>query len=233
MPKKLILLAGVVAIAGIAHPVLAQSASAPRWTVEGTVGAVSDYRFRGLSLSDGAPAAQAGVTVSHASGLYGDAYLSTIDEYGVGSDNDGAKVEATFTAGWAGPIAGLDVDAAVSAYRYPDGSGVSYYEVPVQVGRTHGPVTWTLGAAWAPKGQDALGGRSNRYVWGGVDLAPASLPVSLHGALGHESGAYAPGGKTDWRLGASRPLGPVTLSLDYVDSDADKGAVAASLFVSF
>lgn len=214
-------------------PALAQSRSDPQWQVEGTVGAVSDYRFRGLSLSDSKPAAQAGATLTHASGVYGDVYLSTIEEYGVGADNDGATVEATFTLGWAGPIGGFDVDAAVAAYRYPDGDQVSYYEVPVQLGRTSGPITWTVGAAWAPRGQAALGKRSNRYVWAGMDFAPDRLPVSLHSALGHEKGAYAPGGKTDWRLGASLPLGPLAASLDYVDSDAGSGAVVASLFVSF
>jgi uncharacterized protein (TIGR02001 family) len=223
---------GIALLTCLACPALAQDGPDPRWQVEGTVGGVSDYRFRGLTLSDGKAAAQAGATVTHASGVYADAYLSTIDEYGVGADGDGAKLEATLTLGWAGQAAGLDVDAAVAAYRYPDGSGVSYIEIPVHIGQTRGPVTWTLGGAWAPRGQ-ALGDRSNRYVWGGLDLAPAGLPVSLHSALGYETGAYAPGGKTDWRLGAALPIGALALSVDYIDSDAGSAALVASLFASF
>lgn len=215
-----------------ASPTLAQDAGS-RWTVEGVAGAVSDYRYRGLSLSGGDPAAQAGLTVSHAGGLYGDAYLSSIEEYGAGADGDGARVEATLTLGWAGAVAGFDVDAGVAAYLYPGGTDVSYVELPLQVGRTHGPLTWTLGAAWAPGGQAALGGRSNRYVWGGVELAPDGLPVSVRATAGRESGAYAPGGKTDWLVGAVLPLGPLALGLDYVDSDAGDSAVVASVFLKF
>lgn len=216
-----------------AQPALAQEAPAPTWQVEATAGVVSDYRYRGLSLSDGKPAAQAGATVTHASGVYGDAYLSTIEEYGVGADGDGAKVEATLTMGWAGSVSGLDVDAAVAAYRYPDGSSVSYYEFPVQIARTRGAFTWTLGAAWAPRGQKALGDRSNRYAWAGVDLAPERSPVHAHASVGHEEGAYAPGGKRDWAVGLSAPLGPLEARLDYVDSDAGAAKLVASLFAAF
>lgn len=225
--------AAVVVLMLGAAPALAQDGPEPRWTVEGVAGAVSDYRYRGLSLSGDDAAVQAGLTVSHAGGLYGDAYLSSIEEYGAGADGDGAKAEATVTLGWAGAVAGLDVDAGVAAYLYPDGTDVSYVELPAQVGQTRGPLTWTLGAAWAPSGQAALGGRSNRYVWGGLELAPEGLPLTLRTTVGRESGAYAPGGKTDWLVGAVLPLGPLALGLDYVDSDAGDGAVVASLFLSF
>lgn len=206
---------------------------ASEWTLDVTAGAVSDYRYRGLSLSDSDPAAQAGATLSHRSGLYGDAYLSTIDEYGLDADGKGATLEATFTVGWAGAIAGFDVDATVAIYRYPGGHGVNYYEIPLQAGQTLGPLTWTLGAVYAPAGQSALGDRNNRYVWAGLDLAPNQFPVTLKATLGYEKGAYAPTGKTDWLLGATVPVGPLSLGVDYVDSDADKAALVGRVFVSF
>lgn len=227
------LVLGALTCLALAPVARAADRPAPAWQVEGTLGAVSDYRYRGLSLSDGKPAGQAGLTASHASGVYGDLYLSTIEEYGVGADGDGAKVEATLTVGWSGSVAGFDIDAGVAAYGYPDGADVSYLEVPLQLGQTRGPVTWTVGAAWAPRGQAAIGDESNRYVWAGLDLAPARSPVSFRSRLGREAGAYAPGGKTDWLLGASLPLGPATLSVDYVDSDAGAAAVLVGLFATF
>lgn len=219
--------------AAMAGPVMAQDEISATWAVSGTAGVVTDYRYRGYSLSDERPAAQAGLTASHVSGVYGDVYLSTIDEYGIGDDGDGAEIEATLTLGWAGAVAGFDVGAAIAAYHYPGGTDVSYFEIPVQVARTRGPLTGTLGAAWAPDGQTALGDDDNRYVWGGLDLAPATWPVSLRGTVGFEEGAYAPEGKTDWLLGMAVPFGPTVLGFDYVDSDADTGAVVASVFVSF
>lgn len=222
-----------VCLCALAGPALAQEESAPSWTVDGTIGVVSDYRYRGYSLSDDAPAAQTGVTVSHASGAYADVYLSTIDEYGLDEAGDGAEIEATLTLGWAGPIAGLDVDAAVATYQYPGGVDVAYYEIPVQVGQTRGIWTWSLGTAWAPSGQTALGDEDNRYLWGGLEAAPAAWPISVHGTVGFEDGAYAPDGKTDWTIGLSLPIGSAVLGADYVDSDAADGVLVASVFYAF
>ncbi|HEX8662369.1 MAG TPA: TorF family putative porin [Brevundimonas sp.] len=222
-------LAGVLILSGA--PALAQSADGA-WTLEARAGVVSDYRWRGTSLSGGDPALQAGATLSHANGLYGDVYVSSIEEYGFGVDGDGAEIEVTLTAGWAGAVAGFDVDAGVAAYQYPDGSDVAYVEIPVQAGRTVGPWTWTLGAAFAPA-QSALGDEDNRYVWVGAVLAPEAWPVALEATVGREEGAWAPDGKTDWSLGARAPFGPVEIGLAWVDSNVDEGAAVASLFASF
>lgn len=230
--RRSLWLAGVMAAAPFA-PVRAQEAPSPVWALEGETGVVSDYRYRGASLSDEASAWQAGLTVSRPGGLYGDLHVSTIAAYGGTEDEDGAHIEAALTLGWAGSLGDFAVDAAVTTYQYPGGVDVAYAEIPVQIGQTRGPLTWTLGAAWAPAGQTALGNRDNRYVWGGLDLAHAAWPITLHGALGFEDGAYAPDGKTDWRVGMTAPLGSIDLGLDYVDSDVATGALVVRLFIGF
>lgn len=211
-----------------ASPVLGQSP----WAVDGTVGLVSDYRYRGYSLSDGDPALQAGLTLSHSSGFYGDVFASSIDEYGIGDDGDGADVEVTGSFGWAGMLGDFDLDAAVSAYRYPDGDGVNYFEAPVQIGQTVGAFTWTVGVAYAPA-QDALSDEDNRYGWARLSYSPEGWPISVSGVFGYEDGAFAPDGKSDWAVGAEHDLGPATLALTWIDSDVDAGAVVASAFVKF
>lgn len=210
---------------------IAQSGSGA-WNVDAQLGVVSDYRFRGLSLSGEDPAVQAGATAAHASGFYGEVYLSTIEELGIGDDGDGAELEVTLSAGWAGAWLGLDWDAGLSAYQYPDGDDLNYVEIPVQVSRTLGGATATLGAAYAPA-QTALGDEDNRYVWVGIDWAPEAWPVGFGGLIGREDGAWAPDGKTDWRVGAVMPLGRFRAGLDWVDSDAEDGALVASLFAAF
>lgn len=219
----------VVLAALAAGPGFAQSSP---WTAEATVGAVSDYRYRGYSLSDGDPALQGGATLIHRSGFYADVFVSTIDEYGVGDDGDGAEVEITGSFGWSGAVSGYDIDVSVLAYRYPDGDDVDYVEVPVQVSRTFDALTGTLGFAYAPD-QSALGDEDNRYGWAGLTYAPDAWPIGLNGRLGHEDGAFAPEGKTDWEVGLSRNLGPATLGLAWTDSDRTDGALVASLFVGF
>ena len=130
-----------------AGPSLAQTSP---WMLEGTAGVVSDYRYRGYSLSEGRPALQTGATLSHRSGVYAQVYLSSIDEYGVGDDGDGADAEITGEIGWSGQLGGFLVNAAIAAYRYPDGDGVNYVEVPLQVSRTFNALTGTVGLAYAP-----------------------------------------------------------------------------------
>ena len=212
-----------------ALPAWAQTAD---WSLTGKVGVVSDYRFRGYSLSDERPAFQAGLTAGHAFGFYGDVFVSTIDEYGVGLDGDGAEVEITGTLGWAGQVGSFDVDVAASAYRYPDGEDVNYVEFPLQIGRTYESLGWAIGVALAPA-QAALGDEENRYGWTSLTYAPPSWPMSLTGSVGYENGAFAPDGKTDWSVGVARDLGRVSLDLSWIDSDADDGQAVASVFVNF
>lgn len=110
----------VVLLAAVgASPAFASSVA-----VDADLTAVSDYRFRGLSLSDRKPALQAGLTVSHESGLYGGVFTSTIDEYGRDAAGKGATVELDYTVGWAFAAAGLDFDLAASVYTYPGGKDV-------------------------------------------------------------------------------------------------------------
>jgi uncharacterized protein (TIGR02001 family) len=199
---------------------------------EAEVAVVSDYRFRGLSLSDSDPALQGGLTAALAGGAYAYVWGSTIEEYGAGADGDGAKVEVDFVLGWAGQAAGLDLDVSVQAYVYPGGSDVSYIEIPVSASRTVGDWTWTLGAAYAPS-QKALGHEDNAYGWAGLAWAAEDAPFEVELTAGYEDGAYAPGGKWDWSAGVKRGLGPVTAGLAYVDSDAGSAGAVVSLTTVF
>lgn len=218
-----------IGLACFVSPAWAQSSD---WSLTGTAGVVSDYRFRGFSLSDERPALQAGLTAGHASGVYGDVFVSTIDEYGFGPDGDGAEVEVTGALGWAGQLGGFDVDVAAAAYRYPDGDDVNYVEFPLQMGRAYETLAWAVGVAIAPA-QAALGDEENRYGWTSLTYGPPSWPVSFTTRFGYEDGAFAPDGKTDWSFGVAREFGRVSLDLSWIDSDAEDGQAVASVFVNF
>jgi len=208
------------------------SAQQTRWEPEVYAGVVSDYRFRGLSLSGDDPALQAGVSASHATGFYAALDLSGIEEYGIGLDGDGADLEVSLTTGWTGSVGGVDLDVGLSAFVYPDGSDVSYFELPVTISRTIGNATWRGGFAYAPA-QNALDDEDNRYLWGDLEYAPPGWAVSLKGGVGYEDGAYAPGGKTDWLAGIEMPVGPLVYGVHYVDSSTSEGSVVFSAFVNF
>src|SRR6266508_589758 len=61
-----------------AGAVLALFASVAAAQISGTVNLVSDYRYRGTSLSDDKPAAQLGLTYDDASGWYAGLSASTV-----------------------------------------------------------------------------------------------------------------------------------------------------------
>ena len=95
-----------------ATPAFAQDeAAAPgAITVSGSVTLVSDYRFRGVSLSGGDPAIQGGIDLAHESGFYVGTWASSIDDGGTDLLGD---VELDVYAGWSGEVSdGLTLDAS-------------------------------------------------------------------------------------------------------------------------
>jgi uncharacterized protein (TIGR02001 family) len=63
---------------GVAALVLCACASGTAAQVSGTLSGVTDYRYRGNTLTDGRPAAQVGVTYDDPKGWYGGVFGSTV-----------------------------------------------------------------------------------------------------------------------------------------------------------
>jgi uncharacterized protein (TIGR02001 family) len=224
---------GVRLLRILAALLLLTPAAAQAQTLGVQVDLVSDYRFRGYSLSDEAPALQGSVTLESRSGFYGQVWASTIEEYGTGADGEGATVEVDFLVGRAWRVGSYNLDVGLALYTYPGGEDVNYIEFPAAVSRAVGDWTWTVGAAYAPR-QDNLGDQDNTYVYGAVGLAPAAWPVALDASLGWEDGAFADH-KLDWSVGVSKTFGPLTLGARYVDADDPTvgGAVVGSVGLKF
>lgn len=182
-----------------------------------TLTGVSDYRFRGVSLSDRDPAIQGSVDLEHQSGFYVGVWGSSIAEFA------GAHTEVDVYGGWRGSFGGLDVDAGVTGYFYPDGQDATYVELTGSLGYTLGPVEAKVGVAYAPD-QANLGNDDSFYAYGQVKAGIPSTPVTLVAQVGHEDGAMGgpTGEKWDWSLGAQIVKDRFTLGLSYVDTDVDR-----------
>jgi uncharacterized protein (TIGR02001 family) len=226
---RLLACQGLAALSLLSAPILAHAEEGEGLSADYEVGVVSDYRYRGYSLSDEKPALQAGATVNIPGGWYAGTWGSTIAEYGVGADGDGAHVEVDLFAGKAFSLGAFDVDVAVQAYLYPGGSDVNFAEIPVKVSRTVGPWTATLQAVYTPR-QDVTVPEANRYVSGGLVWQAPERPWQVSARVGYEDGAFAPDGKIDWELGVARSFGPVSVGLSYVDTDDD--SIEAGLVAS-
>ncbi len=211
----------------------AQEEEAHGWSLSGEIGVVSDYQYRGYSLSGGDLAVQGGLTLDAPHGFYFGVWGSEIEEVGIGADGDGALIEVDLSVGRAFSAHGWDWDVALLHYGYPDGDDLNYFEIPISMSRTTGAFTTTLGFEYAPS-QANLGDEDNRYVYIGGDYAPEHWPVSLNAHVGHEDGAFADG-KLDWQFGLAKDLGPLSLSVTYSDSDGpgSESSVSGGIFLNF
>ncbi len=231
-----------------ATPAFAQDEAASPVKVTGSVGLVSDYRFRGVSQSDRGMAVQGGLTIAHESGIYVGTWGSNLSGWGTFG---GSNMELDLIAGYSTALTeSTTIDVGLTWYNYPSGASKTDFAEPyVKLSSTLGPVKGLVGVAYAPK-QQALGkwysnadlyaagtpdrpGKKNDnfYVWSDVSGAIPNTPVTLKAHLGWSKGnsglgpngtSVAPTGKyLDWLVGAdvAIPSTPLTLSVAYIDTD--------------
>jgi uncharacterized protein (TIGR02001 family) len=220
--------ATALALALFSAPAFAQDVTDPPsdFSLSGSVTAVTDYRFRGLTQTDETAAAQATVNLNHSSGFYAGVFASNIDD-DVSLPGYG-DVEVDFYAGYAREIAsGLTADVGLLYYFYADGTGdTDFFEPYAALSYAIGPVSTKVGVAYAFKGQNGLGGDDNIYVYSDVGVGIPGTPFTLKGHLGYSDGAL--GGFNldpldesymDWSVGISGTSGPFTLGVSYIDTD--------------
>jgi uncharacterized protein (TIGR02001 family) len=241
--KTRTLFALAASVAGLAWPTIASAQDeavdpeVAAFDLSSTVSVVSDYRFRGISLSNRKPAVQASADVAHKSGVYAGVWGSNIARYG------GAKVELDLYLGWKKSLGSVDVDVGVLGYLYPGGHSVNYVEVYTYLGKTIGPAALRAGVNYAPS-QRNIGGDDNLYLSGEARVGIPGTPVTLLTGVGYENGPFAgaDGRKWDWTLGGEYNFAPFTLGLLYADTDVSrtddptknsKAGIVASASVEF
>jgi len=192
----------------------------------GNVALVSDYRFRGVSFSDGDPALQGGIDLAHSSGFYVGTWASTISGGG-----PYGELEVDIYAGWSGDVSdGLTVDVGLLYYVYPTenelanllGVETDYFEPYASISTTLGPVGATLGVAYAWD-QDSLGGDDNLYLYTDFEAGIPGTAITLTAHLGYTDGVFATaasGDSFDWGLGASYAItDSLSFGVNYVDTE--------------
>ena len=224
----------------------APTAPPPPIGVSGSAAIVSDYRFRGVSQSDRQMAVQAGVTVTHDSGVYVGTWASNLAGWGTFG---GANMELDLIGGYKTALAGnATLDVGLTWYMYPGGAAKTDFAEPyAKLTGTAGPATLTAGIAYAPRqqaigkwyanGAEAAAGTYSRpgakddnlYLWGDGAVAIAGTPVTAKAHIGHSWGqdglgpnatAVSPTGHYwDWSLGADIAVQRLTLGLAYVGTD--------------
>lgn len=219
MRKSIFKLAAVsVAMSALAvsAPAFAQDEAAEEAagpiTITGGIAAVSDYRFRGVSLSDKDFAVQPYLTVKHESGFYVGAWGSNLAE------NAGDDVEVDLYAGFSGGE-DLTYDIGATYYLYPGVSSFNYVEFTGKLGSTVGPATVGVQLSYVPS-QDNTGNSDNIYYGTNAAIALPESPISIVGSIGIEDGAFTAGDeKVDWSLGLTANVSGFTIGASYVDTN--------------
>jgi len=178
--------------------------------VSGSIDLVSDYRFRGVSLSGRGPAVQATVHATKGA-FFVEGFVTTL-----GRGDSDATVETDLSLGGQHKLGKGTATLSATWYLYPGDHHAGVYEI---IGRYDLPVgrsTISATAGYAP-GQHALHGGDNLYL-GLSAIVPVGRPQII-ASIGRERGALSPGTKIDWQLGAQIGIHGFDASLSYIDSN--------------
>ena len=80
-------------------------------TISGTIGLVSDYRFRGVSQTDEEMAVQGGISATHESGVYVGTWASNLAGWGTFG---GSNMELDLYGGYAMALGDATVDVGLT-----------------------------------------------------------------------------------------------------------------------
>ena len=219
MKAKLAVLVSVLAASGAA---MAQATKPPEpdYTLSYNVGAVTDYRYRGISQSRLRPALQGGADFAHKSGFYVGTWASTIKWIkDAGGDSD---VEIDLYGGYKTAFSGAGLDVGLLRYYYPNNKlAVNPDTTEAYIAGSWGPGTLKYSHALTN-----LFGFANSDGSGYLDLsATFELPwysLTLTPHIGRQRVAHnASFSYTDWSLTVGKDSGKgLSASLAYVDTNA-------------
>lgn len=212
-----VLLGAVLAPLAFAAP---RAAALENVETDARVGVVSDYRWRGQSLSDESASLQAEATLSHESGawLWG-ATNSVSDDLGGAEINLGAGYDVS--------LGGFDWSLGAIQYFYPGEDDLDYAEFDLSAARGFGPLTLTAGLEYSPEQRNLED--SDTYAFLAFE-AQAAHAIVLHGHVGRDDGVMAlEPHAVDYSIGATRAFGPLALDLTYVEAEGADSAFVLGL----
>ncbi|QYE34692.1 TorF family putative porin [Polymorphobacter sp. PAMC 29334] len=180
---------------------------------------LTDYRSRGVSLSDRQPVADASVQASLAGWFAGAEAVSTARPRDLRQDR-GTDAEVDLSAGYSRQVGLFTPSAGVIAYIYPR-HGPTEAEVFGSVAGSLGPATVTLGANYAPDQAGVSGG--NLYTYAKAAVGIPLTPVTIKASVGREKGAFDLGRtKIDYSAGVDYRISIVTIGVKYVGNDVPR-----------
>lgn len=205
----------IVPLVWMSESALGQEGERP-FSIDGYVGIVTDYRDRGLSLSDRDIAVTGSLGLFHENGFYIGVDAASIDN-GFGAD---VRTEL---------FAGYTVDKGDYIYNVSfeldgiHGNGSDYYpELKASVARDFGLAFTRFGTAFAPDGRWSAPQSDSLYFYGDVELPVPTMPsLTIVTHLGHDFRSDI-NNLWDWSVGLSAFVGDVEFTATYDKSSLDQ-----------
>ena len=195
---------------GLAALAMLATASVAHAELSGTVTAISDYDFRGVTQSAQDPALQGSLDWASDNGFYVGVWASNID---FGNEFD-ADIEVD---GYAGFTGGEDIvwDVGLVYYAYPGETDANYAEL-------YGSVAyqWIKGKIWYSDEFAGYGHGSSLYYDASATWElPSNFGLNAHIGYSDGNGIDDTFGDSymDWSVGVTYALGNFTLGLKWVD----------------
>ena len=196
--------------------------------VSTNMGAVSDYRFRGISQTQNAPAVQGGIDYADASGLYIGNWNSSVSSL---MYTNGAGLESDVYAGYKKEVGGIKFDVGSYNYIYSRAatvSGAKFDTNEVYISASRGPI--------AIKASQSLGdyfgtanSQGSRYY-----QADVAYPVAPKWTVNAHAGMTNVANNStlnynDYNVGATYDLSGWAISAKYhTNSSLGSGVVSAN-----
>ncbi len=204
-------------------PAFAAEAARP-WSFN--AGAVSDYRYRGISQTRLQPALQGGVDYAAPAGFYAGAWASTIR--GVRDAGGEASAELDVYGGYKAEVApGLTLDVGLLQYVYPGNRlQPSAKTLEAYAGLSFGPVTARYSHSTTP-----LFGFADSRGSGYLDLGDG---FTLTPHVGHQTvRRNAAASYTDASLTLAKEVSGLVVSAALVGTDASRAAYTSAVGAKF
>jgi uncharacterized protein (TIGR02001 family) len=204
----------------------AAAAAEPASTLSFNVGAVTDYRYRGISQSRLRPALQGGIDFAHKSGFYVGTWASTIQWIKDAGGN--SDVEIDLYGGYKTSFSGVGIDVGALRYYYPNNKlAVNADTTELYLAGSWGPAT----LKWSHAVTNLFGfadsdGSDYLDLSGTFDLPWYGLTLTPH--IGRQRIEHnASFSYTDWSLAVGKDFGKgLSASLAYVDTNAATSPLA-------
>ncbi|WP_193163820.1 TorF family putative porin [Microbulbifer hainanensis] len=177
------------------------------------LGVVTDYKFRGISQTDGSPAVQGGVDLDFGNGFYLGTWASQVD-FGY----DGTDYETDVYGGYGGQLNdSVSYDVGYIYYGYPGGEDEDYQEV-------YGSLSFsdlTLGLAYSDDYWAGTGAFYYPYAEYSFAL-PSDISLDFHvGANMLDEVGFLDGSDSyiDYSVSVGKDFGGLSLSASLVGTD--------------